>query len=307
VDIRHPKQPLPLKRPQSKPRKPQKPHSAWLFSLLLTVVAGALVAYGYSHDQTKTVSSTNTVPITGGSTIPKTSSVDTSALDTKIAAILATNPNVTVSLSAIELGSGQSVHYGTSTAMTAASVTKVVTAIDFLHEVELGKYSLSMNLSDDDQYGASWQLQQMINQSNNDSWLMFENLLGYSQLANYIHTIGATSFDFNTNSITTDDQAKIMQLLYAGQLLNASDTKLLLSYMQNTNDEDLLPPAISHGDTIWHKYGEFNNQVNDAAIINHNGHDYVLVIFTNRSDVPDETDRDTLFHELTQTILAKLG
>jgi beta-lactamase class A len=208
--------------------------------------------------------------------------------------------NAAVSVSLIDLGTGVQTSFGSSKALLAASVTKVATAADFLHEVELGKASLSQQISG---YPASWQLQQMIQQSNNDSWNALDNLLGYQQLADYAHSEGLTSFDLATNQVTAADEARFFQKLYTDQLLNKKYTNLELSYMQHTNEESYIPAVVPNNLTVHHKYGLLDGSLNDAAIISGGKRPFVLVVFTDGADLTDQAARINLVHQITRAIL----
>ena len=104
----------------------------------------------------------------------------------------------------------------------------------------------------------------------------------------------------------------LLEKLYDGQLLNKDDTALILSYMQQTNDDSLIPAALPQGAVVYHKYGELidtddnddGNWVNDAAIISYKGHSFILTIYTNRSDLLDITTRTQIIHEITNDVTA---
>ena len=173
--------------------------------------------------------------------------------------------------------SGQSFIVGSTKPFNAASTTKIILAACLLHEVELGNKSLSAQAGD---YPVSFQLQEMVNQSNNDSWHALTNYIGLQNLSDYAQSIGI-HYDVANNSITTTDEALFLQKLYTGELLNSQDTKLLLSYMQHTNDETLIPAVVSSDVTVYHKYGWLDSYLHDAAILVYHNKPFILVIYTN--------------------------
>lgn len=226
-----------------------------------------------------------------------------------INSIIAANPSVSVGVALIDLDdNGTSFTYGQTTPFTAASTTKVLAAAAFLHGVERGSYSLNMPLGIST---ASWQLKEMVNQSDNDSWSLFLRLVGETQLDAYARQVGLSSFDAAGNTISPLDEARLLAKLYQHQLLNASDTALLLSYMQTTNDETLIPAVLPAGATVYHKYGELldpddddtGNFVHDAAIISYQGRRYVLTIYTDKSDDLDITTRQQIIHQITDDVV----
>ena len=193
---------------------------------------------------------------------------------------------------------GQSFIVGSTKPFNAASTTKIILAACLLHEVELGDKSLSAQAGD---YPVSFQLQAMVNQSNNDSWHALTNYVGLQNLSDYAESIGI-HYDVANNSITTTDEALFLQKLYTGELLNSQDTKLLLSYMQHTNDETLIPAAVSSDVTVYHKYGWLDSYLHDAAILVYHNKPFILVIYTN-GNKSTYSKQVELIHQVTKTML----
>jgi beta-lactamase class A len=224
-------------------------------------------------------------------------------LSQRISSIAQSNPQVTVGASLIDLSTGKQLNFDNTQPVVAASTTKLITATAYLHQVELGNYSLSDTLDDGT---AGWQLKELVNQSDDDSWQDFKTLLGSGQIQDYAHQIGLSSFEISPNTITPADEANLVYQLYQGKLLNAAHTKLLLSYMLNTNDQTLIPAALPSSYTVYNKYGELletgGNYVNDAAVVISPTRTYILTIYTNRSDELDITTRDNIIHQITQAV-----
>ena len=212
----------------------------------------------------------------------------------------AANPQITYSISAIGLGDDDQVSLGNQAAMPAASVGKLITATAFLHRVESHQASLGQQLSG---YQASDLLRQMINQSDDGSWAILNDYLGHPALDYYAHSLGLSSYSADTNTISASDIAKLLRLLYEDKLLNAAHTRLLLSFMQNTNYENLITPALPPGYTIYHKVGLDDDNVNDAAIITHDNKAIVLVIFTDGHGVYNWPDRAAQMQTITRQAL----
>lgn len=74
----------------------------------------------------------------------QTQPVDDSQLASQIDVIISANMDVIFGVSIQDLNSGVVYNYGSSEAFTAASTTKVLTAVDYLHEVELGTKVLTL-------------------------------------------------------------------------------------------------------------------------------------------------------------------
>jgi beta-lactamase class A len=240
--------------------------------------------------------------------IAEASSGSEASQNAKLAAsiqpIITNNSQLQIGVSMINLKTGTALNLGNTQPFTAASTTKILTAAAFLHSVEQGQNNLNETLG---AYTAAYQLKEMINDSDNDAWAALNNQIGYPQLGAYAQSIGLSSFDVNANTITAANEALLLQKLYNGQLLNQSDTSLVLSYMQNTNDESLIPAALPAGATVHHKYGQLNGDLHDAAIISYDGQSVVFVIYTNAPNGGAYTQQVGVIHQITQALTANLA
>jgi beta-lactamase class A len=185
---------------------------------------------------------------------------------------------------------------------TAASTGKVIPALLFLKKVEEGKFSLNQYFSD---YSASFELKQMINRSNNESWALFNKILGISNEEKYANNIGI-EYDGNDNILTANDYALVLSKLYKGELLNKEHTDLLLSYMKGTNEERLIPAALPKAD-VNHKYGMLGGYIHDGAIVNDGTNKYVLVIYSRNDKNQDPDLRASMFKKIADAINSKLN
>lgn len=213
---------------------------------------------------------------------------------------IATSPNLQAAATLIDLDNNQEYDAGESTyVFKAASTAKLIAAIDYLHEVEQGKASLSQTINGT---SAEQQLKQMIEVSDNNAWVAIDAVLG-DQQQQYAKDIGLNSFTGGAYAtINTPDEAKLLQQLYQGKLINSSHRALLYSYMSHTDNTELIPAALPSGATAYNKYGQLLGELHDAAIVSYKGHHFVLIIFTKN---PDETTQDyspqvTLIHTITQ-------
>lgn len=193
--------------------------------------------------------------------------------------------------------------FGDEAAFTAASTAKLITAVAYLQRVEAGEARLDERLGS---YTAAFQLEAMINNSNNDSWLLLMDRLGYRRLIQFAASIGVT-YDPEDNQLTPEEMALVLTKLYSGELLNPVNTAQLLEYMTDTNNEELIPAAASApGITVYHKYGQLAGSLHDAALLRHRGATYALVIFTEGLDATDEAERTQVIRDLTRTVVDAL-
>ncbi|MEW1808069.1 serine hydrolase [Pseudarthrobacter sp. NPDC080039] len=203
-----------------------------------------------------------------------------------------------IGLALADVSGGAERTFGDQNTFTAASTAKILTAAAYYHLVEEGQASLDAPMGD---YDAAFQLKAMVNDSNNDSWLLLMDAVGHSQLTAYAASIGVT-YDPEQNLLTAADMALILKKLYAGELLDKDNTAQLLGYMQDTNNEDLIPAGSRSGVDVHHKYGEVSGELHDAALLSYQGSTFALVIYTeNRDGVADDGQAEVI-RDLTRAV-----
>jgi beta-lactamase class A len=194
--------------------------------------------------------------------------------------------------------------YGLNAPFEAASTSKIIMACAYYHLVEEGQASLDTLLGS---YSASYQIREMVKDSDNDSWALIENAVGDDELEAYSQSIGI-NYTVDGNLLSPTDMAKFLAELYGGKVLNVADTKQLLSYMQNTNDESLIPDAVPSNVTIYHKYGLLGGELHDVAILVKGKSVYVLSIYTKDDSDQDSIDsRTDIIHQITKAAINQIG
>ena len=127
--------------------------------------------------------------------------------------------------------------------------------------------------------------------------------IGFQYQKPYAEKIGVQTYDVANNKISPNDMSLILAELYQGKLLNSKDSLLLLSYMQHTNNDDLIPPAVPENITVYHKYGTFGGDFHDTAIIDNRKSPFVLTIFTaTRSGFLTYSQRIMVFHNIVTAV-----
>lgn len=280
---------------QFQPRRPAPPpprRRRWPAVLLVMAIFAALGLLVQHLDAAAPVSR-----LLHHKVVPKRD-INTAGLQAALAPIFANNPNIKIGVATVDVESGKAAQFGSLDPFVAASTAKIITAACYLHMVENGSATLNETVGG---YAAQFQLQQMINQSNNDSWNALNDRIGLGNLAAYAHQNGAASYDIDDNALTPGDEAQVLQRLYTGKLLNASDTQLVLGYMQHTNNEDMIPAAGING-TIYHKYGLLDGNLHDVGIISSGQHGVALAIYTSGNDLSDYNARAALIQQIAKTI-----
>jgi beta-lactamase class A len=217
-----------------------------------------------------------------------------------VQSILDNDPTITYSVSAVDVSSGSSVKVGSGQPMNAASCAKILTAALFLHEAENGQTSLNSYLGG---HTSKYQLRRLVQQSDDNAWVLFNDKLTHPALAAYAQNLGLSSYDPDTNTISAQDMSALLQKLYKGDLLNQSYTNLLLSYMQNTNYEQFIVPAVPTNYNVYHKVGFVDGEINDAAIITNGKQSITLSIFSNGKDIFDQYARAQTIQQITKAAL----
>jgi beta-lactamase class A len=220
------------------------------------------------------------------------------AFDAPINAIIKANSRYDVGVALIDVKDGVVHEYGDNTKFVAASTAKILAASAYYHLVETGKASLTTRMGSST---AAVQIRQMVQQSNNDSWALILRAVGHPGLTAYAASLGI-SYDRTVNLLTPAETATTLSLLYSGQLLNPENTAQLLSYMKQTNYENLIPAAVPAGIEVFHKYGLLSGNLHDASILVQGERAYVFVVYTlgkNGSDMPART---SIIHQLTQAV-----
>ncbi len=218
----------------------------------------------------------------------KDHSKEKAALLLELEAALKINQNYAVSV--YDINNNESFGINEVNQFHAASVMKVLVATAALEDVEKGKYKLSSPLGNST---FQYQLQQMINQSNNNSWDYFNNLLGFKREQAEAEKLNLTGANVFQNQMTTKGVSELLLKLYRGEVLTTEHRDLLFSYMQKTETENRISPGISEGITFYHKTGSFNGGIHDAAIVINPKNPFILVIFTNDVTGIPESQRFT--------------
>ncbi|KNC20545.1 hypothetical protein AC792_00095 [Arthrobacter sp. RIT-PI-e] len=222
------------------------------------------------------------------------------SLDDRIAAIIADAGDCRVAVAVADVSGDVVETYGDDSRFFAASTAKIITAAAYYHLVEGGQLRLDEQLGD---FDAAFQLQAMINDSNNDAWLLLMQRIGYPELIDYAASIGIT-YDPEENLLTATDLAVVLRGLDNGVLLDAEDTAQLLGFMQDTNNEDLIPAASRADITVHHKYGEVEGNLHDAALLSDGTATFALVVLTEdpRDPATDDVDQIQLIRSVTQAV-----
>jgi beta-lactamase class A len=218
----------------------------------------------------------------------------------QVATLLAAYPGDTIGV-VTGSATGALVTYGSNGPYDAASDGKLLTAADYLHHVEQGTATLQQNI---DGETAEYWIKIMLVNSDDNAWAELNDYLTHPDLAAYAASIGFTNYDPTVNTFLATDAASLLQKLYAGQLLNSADRSLMLGYLKQANYRGYIVAAVPGSDTVYHKIGLDDDEINDAAIIVSGQKTLILSIFTNGNGSYDLSARTQLIQSITRDAIA---
>jgi len=213
--------------------------------------------------------------------VPSISQSQLANLSNEINDIINNNQDIDVAVSVVDLNTGQTQQYGLSNPFEAASTAKLITATDYLHHVEEGSASLNGDIEGSP---AQYEIQQMIEVSDDNDWQALNDYLGHPDLLAYTSSIGLANYDPDDNTLPASDISLLLQKLYKGQLLDKQDSQLLLSYMAAANYNGYMGAVVPSDVKFYHKAGVLDDRIHDAAIIDNSLQPVVLVVFTKNED-----------------------
>jgi beta-lactamase class A len=304
----HPPSRRQLKEGAGRSRRSRSLRAA-LLTLCAAVLAAALAAGIHSAADARSAAAG---PVAGVSSAPASAAEETpgpvvssgtaspvdAELDAEISSIIDAHGEYEIGVALLDLSGGTVHEFGVREAFVAASTAKVLAAEAYYDLTESGAASLADPLGD---YTAEFQLQEMIQQSDNDSWSLIMDAVGHTELTDYAASIGV-DYDPETNTLTPAEMARILAGLYTGDLLDGQDTAQLLGFMQDTNDETLIPAAVPAGVSVFHKYGLLGGELHDAAILEKDGSAYAFVVYTKGEDLSSVPERTEVIHQLTAAV-----
>jgi beta-lactamase class A len=274
---------------RSRVRKP-------FYALLILLVVGA-VFWLAPRTHTDTKADFTTKPA------QKPSSSTTSKTDVALQSLIATWAKQQGFQSSVDVqeitGRSRSASYEPTSSMVTASTFKIYVAYAVLHAIEQGQYTLETTTSDGNSIQTD--LDNMITNSDDASSRTLGFMIGWPAIDTLLKTKGINSTELNNyvgNSTTpqgdkystADDLASILDQLYAGTLLNKTDTQLLLGLMENQVWRERIPAGVPSTVTVadkpgWLLPGDGDAHIveNDAAIVYGPKSTYILTIMTDNN------------------------
>jgi beta-lactamase class A len=223
-------------------------------------------------------------------------------LEERLNAIIAVNSRYQLGVALVDMSDGVVRQYGVREKFVAASTGKILAAAAYYHLAEAGVLSLAAPMGGQT---AAFQIRQMIQQSNNTSWALILGAIGYQGIHDYAASLGIP-YDRTFNTLSPAETARILVQLYNGRLLSPAHTAELLSYMQNTNYETLIPAAVPPEIAVFHKYGLLNGNLHDASILVQGQRAYAFVVYSLGASVAEIPVQTTIIRQLTRAVMEQV-
>lgn len=278
----------------------------FLIAVIFSGIALASIQYlsgSKNHSSTPTQALGAPVPVEEPKTEVKTPQLftpDLTSIQKDLDVLLANHPYET-SVSIVDLNSSNRITSGDNSTFIAASITKLLTGTMYLEEVESGQKSLDQQIGN---LPAREHLRLMINRSDNNSWELLNEELGYGNLQRYAIRNGLTSYDVKLNSVNSIDMATFMEKIYKKEIINQKHSELLYGWMKNTSEERFIPAALPKGVEVVHKAGNLTDRVHDAAIVFNTEYPFTIVVLSKSgNDRYDYIEGKRLYNQIIETVL----
>ncbi|NEP01123.1 MAG: serine hydrolase [Symploca sp. SIO2E9] len=247
-------------------------------------------------------------------------------LKAQMQAIVAQNPKLQPGVFLLDLDTGAYLDWDSRSIFAAASTIKVPILVAFFQALDAGKVRLDETLIMESEMIASgsgdMQYQQpgkhytalevvtkMIAISDNTASNMIIARLGGAEVLNQqFRSWGlATTAISNllpdlegTNTTSPREIARLMSMVNQGQLLSLRSRDRLLSIMQRTQNDSLLPQGLGNGATIAHKTGNIGSVLADVGIVDMpTGKRYIIAVMVKRPH--DDPSAQKLIRDISRT------
>lgn len=282
------------------PRRHRR-RSKWPYIVALVLILGtSFYLFGYlKDDQTSDAQSTTEKAIDFLKGEPEPEPVvkkDTSEIITTLESYLVQQKG-TYGYTVIELDDGRQFGKRDSTYYTAASSIKVAIFTYLYHQIEAGKINPNTKvtyLSSDyetgtgslqstpigSKYQISYLAERMIVVSDNVATNMLVRTLGRTNIQNYLNSVGLAEVKMVTNDVTPRGMAKLLKLIYNGELLDANSKELLISYMKKSITPERLVAGVPSGVEVAHKIGSWSGAMSDIGIVFADNRAYAIAVYS---------------------------
>ena len=198
----------------------------------------------------------------------------------------------------IDLSDGVVHEYGVRQPFVAASTAKVLAAAAYYHLVETGGATLDEPMGD---WTAGFQLKEMIQDSDDDSWSLIMDAVGHTELSDYAASIGV-SYDPDSNTLTPAEMAGILASLYSGKLLAAETPRSCCPTCRTPTMNRSFPPRYPPASPSSTNTDCWAGNCTTPASSPRAAAAYALAVYTKGEDPGDIPQRTEVIHQLTRAV-----
>ena len=214
-----------------------------------------------------------------------------------------------------DLETGRKIEFDSNRVFHPASVIKVPYMMYIYELAEQGKANLGRTFTYTEKnfregagkiaempYGSTFTTEQLIEYSigfsDNIAFYMLRDVYTPSKFQSYAKELGVSVGANAMNRITARDCAIYYHRVYDKAKEGNANANKLLGFMKKTKYNQQIQKGVP-GITIAHKYGWWNGNFHDAAIV-YDTHPYMLIIFTNCD--PEAEPSFQIFKSVTEVI-----
>ncbi len=187
----------------------------------------------------------------------------------------------------------------------SASTYKLFVTFTVLSWVEKGQLSLDAQVVNGKDIPAC--LDSLLLYSSDECGWPMGNLVGWSQLHDFLHQQGFSSTDINNYDAsgnfvgdkysTVTDESEIAWRLQAGTLLNKTHTEMVLSRLKKQIWRERVPSGVPEGIVVADKPGWLYDMQNDTAIVYGGKTTYVIAVMSKGSSTQKLAELSKLVYE----------
>ncbi len=230
-------------------------------------------------------------------------------LTSTINALIADTPELTPAVMVVNAETGAYVDIDSTMGIPAASTIKVPILVAFFQDVDAGKIRLNEALtmradlvatgSGEMQYQpagtkfTAWEtaVNMIVISDNTATNMLIDRLGGLEVLSQRFKQWGMTTTAMRnllpdlsgTNTTSARDLADLMLQVNQGKLVSPRSRDRILSIMQRTRNNSLLPQGIGRDALISHKTGDIGSMIGDIGLVDMpNGKRYVVAVLVKR-------------------------
>jgi beta-lactamase class A len=134
--------------------------------------------------------------------------------------------------------------------------------------------------------------------SDRTAYKIMKDVVGSDNLKNYLGEIGMKNTDIDSGNTTPDDLGLLLQKLWNGSLVNESNKKEILGFLENTIYEKWVTAGVPKDIAVAHKFGQDAGVMADGGVV-FTDSPYVLVIM---GQGITQHDADLLFPQVSKDI-----